>query len=327
MRFRKATDSDIAGIVGIFKGRNALPLEPRVRAALPDLLRQLVASPACTLTVFEDSHALGTRILSFASGLFVRDAVVEPYLADPHPGFVSSVLEGLLDDRRPLLTLDEMRQGNANGGLTLAVFPMPYGTREWADPLVAELRRQAPSAFLRFYAGYRLRSIYYEVFTDAAAAYVQAGGYRLLHDFSERAGTGIFDRESRPRMLRLTRSELPPGAMSMATQMFDPPAAQLGLTPAEQRVALQALDGASDRTLAASLGLSIETVREHWRSIYRRLAWELPHIDVLTRHGGGAKRGLEKRRGAIEYLRQNMHELRPLPPVAHRRVRWRAGER
>jgi hypothetical protein len=46
----------------------------------------------------------------------------------------------------------------------------------------------------------------------------------------------------------------------------------------------------------------------------------LPDFDRLSRRGGEDKRGLEKRRQAIEYLRQNMHELRPLP-VATRGAR------
>ena len=316
MRFRQAAEADIPAIAATFSGRNALPLEPRVREALPGLLRQVIASPACTLTVFEETDAAGLRVFSFASGLFVRDAVIERYLADPRPALVASILAEMLDDRRPLLTLGEIRQANAGGGLALAVSSMPLGHCAWDDPRVAELRQLAPQAFLRFYGGYRLKAIYYEVFADEVAAYLKAGGYRLLHDFSSLAGTGFLGQDVRPRMLRLTAAELPPGAMSMASQMFHPPAARLGLTPAEQRIALQALDGASDRAMAQALGLSGETVRSTWRSIYRRLAWELPTIEAATQQGRNATRGLEKRRIAIEYLRQNMHELRPLPATA-----------
>jgi hypothetical protein len=193
----------------------------------------------------------------------------------------------------------------------MAVFPIPLGRHSWDDPLIEELRRLAPPAFVRAVGGYRIRAIYYEVFMDEVARYVEAGGYRLLHDFSDRAGTGLLGPDCRPRMLRLTASDLPPGAMSMASQMFNPPDARLGLTQAEQRVALRALDGASDRAIAASLGLSTETVRSNWRSIYRRLANVLPAFETQLQHAEDASRGLEKRRVAIEYLRQNLHELRP----------------
>jgi len=312
MRFRSATDSDIPAIVATFGDRNALPLEPRVRDALPTLLRQLLASPAATLSVFEETGPGGMRVWSFAGGLFLRESVVESYLADPAPSFVGAVLGRLLDDQRPLLTLDEIRGANTRDGLQLAVFPMPLGQYDWNGPEVTELRKLAPQAFVRFYGGYRLRAIYYEVFEDVVADYLRAGGYRLLHDFSERAGTGFLGPACRSRMLRLTRAELPPGAMSMATQMFDPPAPRLGLTPAEQRVALRALDGASDQSIADKLGLSTETVRSSWRGIYHRLTAVLPVIDAPPRSGNRSIRGLEKRRIAVDYLRQNLHELRPV---------------
>ncbi len=311
MRFREATDSDIPAIAATFDGRNALPLEPRVRQALPGLLAQLISSPACTLTVFEDDGRSGMHVVSFAGGIFVRDELIDEYLAAPYPGLVSAVLAALLDGRRPLLTEDEIRQSNSSVGLALAVFPMPYGRREWDDPQVQELRKLAPQAMMRDIGGYRLRAIYYEVFTDEAARYIQAGGYRLLNDFSGRAGTGGLGADCRPRMLRLTRADLPPGAMSMATQMFDPPQVRLGLTPAEQRVALRALRGASDRAIAEALGLSTETVRSNWRSIYQRLTHVLADVEAPAHEPDDASRGLEKRRVAIEYLRQNMHELRP----------------
>ena len=182
---------------------------------------------------------------------------------------------------------------------------------EWSDPRLEQLRKLAPQAFVRAIGGYRLRAIYYEVFTDPIAEYLQAGGYRLLHDFSAQAGTGFLGSDCRPRLFRLTAADLPPGAMSMASQMFNPPAARLGLTYAEQRVVLRALDGASDRAIAEALGLSTETVRSNWRSIYLRMAHVLPDVDTPSPTADDASRGLEKRRVAIEYLRQNMHELRP----------------
>jgi len=318
VQFREAIESDIPAIVDTFDGRNALPLEPRVREALPMVMQRLIASPACTFTVFEDDDWPGPRVLSIAGGLFLQDSTIEEYLAAPYPGLVAAVLAGLLDGRRPLLTLEEIRHANSGAGLTLAVFPVPHGRLAWGDPKVDQLRRLAPQAFVRGFGGYRLRAIYYEVFTDETASYLQAGGYRLLHDFSALAGTGFLGPDSRPRMLRLSRTDLPPAAMSVASQAFDPPRAELGLTLAEQRVALRSLDGAPDRAIAESLGLSGETVRANWRSIYRRLSNVLAGVDGLRPRGVTTARGLEKRRVAIEYLRQNLHELRPSVPSAPR---------
>jgi hypothetical protein len=67
------------------------------------------------------------------------------------------------------------------------------------------------------------------------------------------------------------------------------------------------------------LGLSSETIRSNWRSIYQRLERVLPGGGMNGRNGAGGTRGQEKRRIAIEYLRQNMHELRPTLSQADRR--------
>lgn len=311
MRFRDAVESDIPALVACFDGRNALPLDARLREALPGLLKRLLDSPACTIAVFEDDTWSGPQLLSFAGGLLVRGTVVEDYLAAPRPALVASMLGSLLDGGHPLLTLDEIRHANSGDGLDLVLFPIPLGRLPWDDPRLVEMRRLAPQAFLRSFGGYRLRAIYYEVFADEVAAYIEAAGYRRLHDFSAQAGTGTLAPDCRPCMLRLTRADLAPAAMSVASQFFDPPPARLGLTLAEQRVALRALDGASDRSIADSLGLSGETVRSNWRSIYRRLAFVLAGVEAQAQRPAAAARGYEKRRVAIEYLRQNLHELRP----------------
>jgi DNA-binding CsgD family transcriptional regulator len=311
VRFRDATESDVTAMVAACSARNALPLDPPTRAALPSLLARLLASPAGTLTIFEDEDWHGPRLVSFTGGVFLGDAAIAEYLAAPRPALLAGVLGRLLGGESDLLTLEQIRRANSGDGLTLALFPIPLPGPAWDDAITLELRRLAPQAFLRSFGGYRLRAIYYEVFADEPAAYLQAAGYERLHDFSGLAGTAGLPADCRPRMLRLRHDGLPPSAMSVATQVFDPPPPVLGLTLAEQRVALRALDGASDRAIAAALSVSVETVRSQWRSIYLRLSEVISGIDVRPNDGPGASRGIEKRRVAIEYLRQNLQELRP----------------
>jgi hypothetical protein len=96
----------------------------------------------------------------------------------------------------------------------------------------------------------------------------------------------------------------------MAAHIFHMAEPRLGLTPAEQRVVLRALLGESDRRIAEALHLSTETVRSAWDSAYGRIARVVPAVfegDVVEHTG----RGAEKRRLAVEYLRQHLHELRP----------------
>jgi len=161
MRFREATDSDVLTIAKLFDGRNALPLQASIRESLPDILRRLLASPACKLAVFEDEDRSGLRVSSFAGGLFPREEVVASYLAAPFPGLLSSVFTSLGRGEQPLLTLEEIRRANSGTGLILVVFPIALGALDWNDVRVDQLRKLAPQAFVRAIGGYRLRSIYY----------------------------------------------------------------------------------------------------------------------------------------------------------------------
>lgn len=313
MHFRDATTADVPAIVAALDGANALPCPPRLRAALPELLPRLISTPASPVIVFEGAlpELGGARFFSFGATLFVRPAVIDAYLAAPQPALAARILDSLLDGAHPLLSFDELRRANSGPGLLAVVVALPFGRLPWQHPALDQLRRSAPLGFIHSVGGYRLQAIYYEVYTSEVAAYVQRGGYQLLHDFSSAAGTGFVPADAQPHMLRLARDDLPPGAMSFATQLFNPPAAQLRLSPAEQRIALKALAGAPDREIADALGLSLETVRTHWSSIYGRLAAVLPEGAGHGAQRNGGTRGPERRRRAVEYLRQHMHELRP----------------
>lgn len=84
-------------------------------------------------------------------------------------------------------------------------------------------------------------------------------------------------------------------------------------TRAEQRLLRKGLDGLTDQQIAAELGLSLNTLKSTWRSIYDRVASHAPF--VLSGMDGGADdggvRGTEKRRGVLSFVEDHPQELRP----------------
>ena len=155
------------------------------------------------------------------------------------------------------------------------------------------------SAFIHCFGGYRIRSLHYEAYGDAAATYSAAGGFRLEHDFSSAEPAAGCDPARLPRMFVKYRDEVEPGAIDvMAAHIFHFAEPRLGLTPAEQRVVLRALLGESDRRIAEALHLSTETVRSAWDSVYGRIARVVPAVfeGDAVEHAG---RGAEKRRLAV----------------------------
>jgi hypothetical protein len=96
-------------------------------------------------------------------------------------------------------------------------------------------------------------------------------------------------------------------------------------SPAEQKLLFCSLLHDTDEDIATDLGLSLDTLRKQFRSIYQRVLM----VDPCFFDGEGAAeiqgnaRGRGKRRWLLRYLRMHMEELRPHRPLA--RARQRAG--
>jgi hypothetical protein len=58
------------------------------------------------------------------------------------------------------------------------------------------------------------------------------------------------------------------------------------------------------------LGISLSTVKNVWRSIYSRSAAQPPVL--FPKDAGWSKRGKERRRRLLAYLREHPEELRPV---------------
>ena len=73
---------------------------------------------------------------------------------------------------------------------------------------------------------------------------------------------------------------------------------------------MRALVGSTDAESATALGISVETVRKRWRSIFERVARMNPTL-LPRSDGEEAKRGPEKRGALLQYLDEHLEELRP----------------
>ena len=125
----------------------------------------------------------------------------------------------------------------------------------------------------------------------------------------------------RPFLLGLFRddpeSQMPGSTVSFLFQVRDP---RFFFSLAEQRVLLRAtVQGSSDQEIADVLGISLDAVKQAWRSAYARV--DSVDSAVLGDNIVGSTRGKEKRRQLIDYLRFHMEELRPVkrPPRGTRR--------
>ncbi len=312
MRYREITVRDVPDCVRLLKSHGGLALNARVWRALPSLWASLCTSTAPNpMMLIEDAEDEGHPRVCVAPGHFVRPAFIARYHAAPRPYLLGAIYEAMLDGAAPLMSLDDVRTANSGDGLHAVIGQPAHEPRPWSDPVLERMRHVAALGFIHCFGGYRIRSLHYEAYGDAAATFLRAGGFRIEHDFAPIERTKGCDPARLPRMFVKYRDEVEPGAIDvMAAHIFHFSEPRLGLTPAEQRVVLRALLGESDRRIAEALHLSTETVRSAWDSAYGRIARVVPAVfegDVVEHTG----RGAEKRRLAVEYLRQHLHELRP----------------
>jgi DNA-binding CsgD family transcriptional regulator len=315
MRFRPGRAEDLDWCSRAVERDGGLPAG--ATRGLPAFWQRLIEtnSLAGFALLENDESPAGDHRAGFAMSAFARSEFVQSLWDRPVPYFVSALLEHERHGNSALLTFDEVRAANSGAGLHLVVLHTVFRHRDLAH---AETRRLIPVigyAFFHAHAGYRLLSITAEYYGEQLRDFMQAGGYRVVDDFASEAR--LRDSAFRPVLVRRLREDasLAPHDPA-ALHLFHPESPRFFFTPAEQRVLLQAVLGASDRRIAAELDLSTETIRTVWDSVYTRVS--RTSATLLSGASGefgdvtSGARGTEKRRELLEYLRQHMEELRPV---------------
>lgn len=317
MRYRLVETADLPRCLGLFDRNGRCVLSPTVREHLPRLWSDWLAQDRHfpkPFALWEDLRGPGgSRIEAIGLSHFVRDDVHDLLLRDPRPYLLDRLYRLVLDGHRPCLDLREIARANAGAGLSL-VMPL-YLQREHdlGHPDSLRLRPIGPAAWYFCHAGYNVRRIHGEVYGRPAADYMAAGGFRVTRVFDAPAGSPV-DGEACQHVI--DRTDLPAGmANAMSLWVMHPQAPVLGLSPSQQTVATRALQGDTDRVIAARLGISTDAVKQSWRAILRTVSAHMPELCADTSDATAADavpvRGTEHRRIVVEYLRQHMEELRP----------------
>ena len=156
-------------------------------------------------------------------------------------------------------------------------------------------------------------------FDKTEVRHAEAAGFRILTNYAsfleQEELTGLAT-DLRPFLMGISRAEASRQAGSYAYAMFLHSAPRLGLTPAEKLLLEHALLGNTDEAIAQSLCLALTTIKTRWKMIYVRVEERLPELlpseETYSNSGstGRSKRGNEKRRHLLNYLRDHMEELR-----------------
>ncbi len=257
-----------------------------------------------------DVHQSG--ILGVGLSGFVRfaDPVALAQSAQPTPFLLPRlILQSGSSKPPPLLGRREIGVANAGAGLELVAHLM-LGNWDLAHPLWRSVAILSHEAYVRDHRGYHIRRAWQEDWKREPDIYI-AAGYRR-HAAADlpvtTSGIGLRRRHLYVAEASEVASQAPGSSVSFALQYRRP---RCRFTEAEQKVLLAALDGLTDEEAAAQLGVSLNTVKSQWRSLYQRVGENAPDILPDQSSDGCDVRGREKRRNVLAYVGRYPEELRP----------------
>ena len=277
----------------------------------------LLGCEAMTTAVFEETQGARVTTLGVGVGVFVSDDFIRELKGAPPFWFGPEVANRVVARNSPVLSDREVRAANSGEGLNELVWESvirpEFATR-------AEIYHLMGSTYVEIHRGFRFK----EMITSQADSperlqwALDAGGFywdpapgRYTKSLP-RSAEGLF---AYPHIVGITR-ELEfarPGSWVGALFNYVPPI--FGFSRSEQQLLELALtsEGGTDNELAASLSLSVYTIKQMWASIYRRVS--VSRSDVLSDYDAlkpdTSERGKEKRRRLLAYIRQHPEELRP----------------
>ncbi len=168
---------------------------------------------------------------------------------------------------------------------------------------------QAHSLFRDTYQGFGVQQLLQEV-PASNAPILKAAGMHAVEDQPD-------EMQNRLVLMRIRAEDASANPGSTFSFLFFSPRRRLNLKPAVQRMLQLALRQLTDDEIAEALGYSRDYVRKLWNDAYARMegqgALRVKDTSAASSmlHPINPKRGRERRRLALEFLRANVQELRP----------------
>jgi DNA-binding CsgD family transcriptional regulator len=281
---------------------------------LRDVWKFLYHRGAMEMIVFEDrERPADSRIVVFDSFGFVTDDFVRQAHHGP-PYIAREMIRRYVDDDLPILTPGAAARHNAAGGLNslhlwaaLPMGPPSPGMDQTALNYYA-------NTICNYHRGYQCKAILVEPFGATARIGSEAGGFQLLSDYASyytRNGVTPPPDSLRPYLMKATREGASCHFGSRIAPAFNYQPARFGFSESEQEMLRSALCGQTDEDLAETHYISLWTVKKRWQHVYKRVESIVPTLLQASVRSDAleSKRGAERRRHLLSYLRDHPEEL------------------
>lgn len=320
-RYRLAISLDLPSCVELLRAEASFQPDDRLWGKLTSIWALLLHSPACQFVIWEDVMApRADRLHGFAIFLVVGDACAQAIRQSPRADVAEIVYDRLIARASPLLTERQIGLANAGEGINLLVMHHALSDCKLEAPRFAAFRPVGLAAFQFCNAGNFCKEVLWEVRSSFWTQMLQSAGFSCLNRFEPDPRLLSVTTEDRPVLMALQRAELIGHEYSPFVHwLFQQNAPLLGLTAAQQRVVRHSLMGRNDIEIAAALGISINAVKQNWRTILERCYRIVPGV-LNERQASSKVRGPSVRSALLEYVRQHMEEIRPWARVTSHRA-------
>ena len=313
LRHRAMREKDVAECVEILVAHPVIG--PRYRGrAKSDLYQawlRLLGSEAMKAVIFEESNGSRLTVGGFGISVVVTDDFVRELKTPPLFWFGPELAKRVLSGVSPVLSEKQIRERNSKEGLNLVVWEaLPSSGFEKR----ADIYRVMVASFIEVHRGF----LWKEMITAQPESVermhwaLNAGGlwWNPSARRYERCPEKNYQEVIRkPNIVGLTRDIEFDRHGSWVGTLFDYHQPKCGFSQREQKLLLSALSGGTNDEVSDQVGVSRATVKNTWRSIYNRVISGLPELFLDDPQ---EKRGKEKKRRLLAYLRDHPEDLRPI---------------
>ncbi len=289
-----------------------LGLDDAMSRALPALWDRLVDEPSVVSALLEDlTQPAGKRIQGWGVTIVLPQPLVRSLeLHDKPRAFVARrVYAALLAGSFVPMSDREIGIENARGSLTMLIMHFSQRSHDITSPYFQSVIAMANDAFRAFHDGHNLHALYYETGAVNDDFAISSGFERL--SYADEGPLASLPAAQRPAWYGLTRERAMlrvPG--SPARNCFEHQPPLFRFSASQRRLLWFALFDDSDDALMPLLGVSVHSLKKLWRGIYERIEDRMPEFFGEATGEDDGRRGPEKRRQVLAYVRQRPEELR-----------------
>lgn len=318
LKYRETTLDDLPACLAII--RDAFLYDATLKARLLRLWGDLLTRRCGHSAVIEDEEQpTGRRLVGFGISAFVGDEFLREAKSRSSPHLARHALERWARGSSPFLTFEDIRRANSGDGLNCFVMHIGFSERFQSAEDVVLGWQCLYEAFVQQHRGYRLKELIQEMYGETDLRMVLSMDATLWTDYAEalKSNTSLAQSpDRRPYLIVVRREDAFTPGPSHATAIFIYTPPRFYFTDAEQDLLYRAIQGATDAQLADRLRISLTAVKKRWNTIYERVTTVDPELLAEAAHSTtpAGRRGAEKRRRLLVYLRDHPEELRPATP-------------